>query len=754
MQSTQSGERKRGRSFYSVIARLAIGAIGLAIPARALTATELRVLPPGKLPEDRRLQGLVDLNGYFPFSPAANPQAWQSRAERLRRQLLVATGLWPMPERGPAKAIVHGRVEREGYTVERVILESVPGHFVTGSLYRPTGMKGKRPGVLCPHGHWPNGRFYDAGDEGLRRQIADGGEKFSPSGRYPLQARCVQLARMGCVVFHYDMVGYADSVQIPQEIAHGFRERRPAMEKETGWGFFSPQAELRLQTIMGLQTLNSIRALDWICELPDVDPQRIGVTGASGGGTQTFVFCAIDPRPAAAFPAVMVSTAMQGGCTCENCSYLRVGTGNVELAALIAPRPLAMTAANDWTKEMASKGFPQLQRHYTLLGVPDNVGLTSLTQYDHNYNYPSRKAMYEWFNKHLQLGQQSPIDEQDFKPLTVDEMTVWSEAHPRPSGDQVGEAHERTVLRRMAEESDRRLGLPWDGTAGQPLSKEQRETFQGAWDAIIGRGLPAQGQVTFERTQDNVTAEVTIQRGLLRNAARGEESPAVILRPAQERGETVLWLDKRGKAGLFNEEGAPSPAVSQLLRAGLTVVGIDLMYQGESLADGKPLDRAPKVAGDRNYAGFTYGYNPTVFAWRVHDVLSTIGYLREARPTGRVHLAGLDEAAAWAAAATVQSEASVSILAVDGRTFRFAKVGRIDHPDFVPGGVKYGDLPVLLAIARPDCLIQMGSGSTSARLAASGEARPRTVVTLPAGAEPREEALAAKMVEEAARMQR
>ena len=94
---------------------------------------------------------------------------------------------------------------------------------------------------------------------------------------------------------------------------------------------------------MGLQTYNSIRALDWLCELPDVDPQRIGVTGASGGGTQTFVLGAVDPRPAVIFPAVMVSTAMQGGCTCENCCYLRMGTGNVELAGLFAPKPLGMT---------------------------------------------------------------------------------------------------------------------------------------------------------------------------------------------------------------------------------------------------------------------------------------------------------------------------------------------------------------------------------------------------------------------------
>ena len=134
------------------------------------------------------------------------------------------------------------------------------------------------------------------------------------------------------MVFHYDMIGYADSTQISFEVAHGFAKQRPEMNTDENWGLFSPQAESNLQSVMGLQTVNSIRALDFITSLGYVDQKRIGVTGASGGGTQTFILCAIDPRPAVSVPAVMVSTAMQGGCTCENASLLRVGTGNVEIA--------------------------------------------------------------------------------------------------------------------------------------------------------------------------------------------------------------------------------------------------------------------------------------------------------------------------------------------------------------------------------------------------------------------------------------
>jgi hypothetical protein len=226
------------------------------------------------------------------------------------------------------------------------------------------------PGALVPHGHWANGRFYDAGRLNVRKEIVQGAERFEEGGRSPLQPLPVQLARMGCVAFHYDMLGYADSQQLSLDLVHGFKTQRPEMNAAENWGLFSPQAESHLQSAMGLQTWNSIRALDFLLSLPEIDDERIAVTGASGGGTQTFLLAAIDPRVALAFPAVMVSTAMQGGCTCENASCLRVETGNVEFAALFAPKPQGLTAANDWTKEMTTKGFPELQQLYALLGAP------------------------------------------------------------------------------------------------------------------------------------------------------------------------------------------------------------------------------------------------------------------------------------------------------------------------------------------------------------------------------------------------
>ena len=163
----------------------------------------------------------------------------------------------------------------------------------------------------------------DHGDK-ITSFIETGEEKHKNSGRYPKLARCAQLARMGCITFIYDMEGYVDSLQIPMEVSHRLNDRRAELESPTQWGFFSAQAEMRMQSIMGVQTWNSIRALDFLESLPDVDAQRIGITGGSGGGTQTILLGALDPRPIVSFPQGMVSTSMQGGCPCENCSLLRV----------------------------------------------------------------------------------------------------------------------------------------------------------------------------------------------------------------------------------------------------------------------------------------------------------------------------------------------------------------------------------------------------------------------------------------------
>lgn len=699
-------------------ARLARSSARLAVAlalAGGLVSTSIaapRVLPEGQLPNDRRLSPVKDLNGYFPFEPSPTPEAWAERAERVRRQTQVALGLWPMPTKTPANAVVHGLVDRGDYTVERVYLESFPGHFVTGSLYRPKGIAGRRPAVLCPHGHWANGRFVDQGEAAVRQQIVQGAERFEASGRYPLQARCVQLARMGCVVFHYDMLGYADSQQVPFDVAHRYSKQRPHMDSPENWGYFSTQAELRLQHVMGLQTYNSVRALDWLCELPDVDPERIGVTGASGGGTQTFILCAIDPRPAVQFPAVMVSTAMQGGCTCENCDYLRVETGNIELAALFAPKPLAMTGADDWTKEIAAKGLPELEQHYRMLGADGLVMAAPLIHFPHNYNYVSRAVMYSWFNKHLNLGFEEPVVEPDFQPLSIDEMTVWDESHPKPPS---GDDYERELLRHITHDSDQQVAA-LKPTDAESLA-EYRRVVGGAVDVLIGRGLPPDGTVEFEKSSEQDRGDYREFTGLLRHTAKGEELPLVFLLPGNWNKQVVIWIDEAGKAGLYGTNGSLKPEVSKLLAGGMAVAGADLFYQGEFLADAGAKVSNRLVNTEREFAGFTYGYNHPLFSQRVHDILSMVSFVKHHHgDQQRVHLVGLDGAGPWVAAASAQAGDAVDRVVVDTAGFRFRNLTHYADANFLPGAVKYGDLPGLLALGAPRRLWLAGEGSEPSEL--------------------------------------
>lgn len=705
--------------------------VGLVLPVvweaagQTASAAAPRALPDNKLPADARLQPLKDLNGYFPFEAANSKAEWEKRARAVKRRMLVSQGLWPMPTKTPLNPVIHGLIDQGDYTIEKAYFESFPGFYVTGSLYRPKDAQGRVPGVLCPHGHWSNGRFHDAGQAAVLKQIEQGAERFADSGRSPLQARCVQLARMGCVVFHYDMIGYADCTQISFELAHRFAKQRPEMNAVENWGLFSPQAESHLQSVMGMQTYNSIRALDFLTGLPDVDPQRIAVTGASGGGTQTFMLSAIDPRVKVSVPAVMVSTAMQGGCTCENASLLRIGTGNVEFAALFAPKPLCLTAADDWTKEMATKGFPQLQQHYQLFGAADHVQLNALVQFGHNYNYVSRAAMYQWLNEHLDLNHESPIVEKDFPRLAAAELTVWDDQHPKPAG---GDEFERNLLRWWTEDTEKQLGAIKPRDEASLL--QYKETVGAAIDTIIGRDLPPGKDVEFEKTDKTDRGNYLEIVGLLRNVAHQEEVPIVFLYPKQWEGRVVVWLDKNGKSGLYDGDQL-NPGVRRLIEAGNSVIGVDLLFQGEFLADGQAVEQTRRVGNPREAAAYTFGYNHTLFAQRVHDVLSVLSFVvhHDYEPK-EVVLVGLDGAGHWAAAARAQARDAVDIAIIDTGGFRFGKVDAIHSPDFLPGGAKYDDILGMLAVATPDPTWLAGESADSAELVAaaySADQRPKNL---------------------------
>lgn len=327
-----------------------------------------------------------------------NHDEWKIRAAKIRQQILVGADLSPLPKRTPLNAVIVKKRVFDGYTVESAAFEARPNFFVYGSLYRPTGKKGPFAGILCPHGH----------------------ARGPKGGRYrpDQQHRCATLARMGAVVFSYDMIGFGDSLHL-------------------GWNHGHQQA-------LTLQTWSSIRALDFLQSLDDVDDNRIGVTGCSGGGTQTFLLTAVDDRVKVAVPVVMVSAHFFGGCHCESGMPIhktaQLETNNAEIAALAAPRPLLLVSVGgDWTKNTPQVEFPYIQNVYRLAGVKDQVENVHFPDEGHGYQLSKRQAMYPFMVKHLGLNAKGVVDaktghfdESQNVLETPEQMRVFDSANPLP----------------------------------------------------------------------------------------------------------------------------------------------------------------------------------------------------------------------------------------------------------------------------------------------------------------------------------
>lgn len=288
---------------------------------------------------------------------------WQQRADSIRMHVRRGMELDVFPARTPLNPKLRNKKHLDGYTVQSVAFESLPGFFVTGNLYMPTGKQKKKSlaVILAPHGHFPK-------EDDYGRFMKD------------IQYGAAAMARMGAIVFAYDMVGWGESIQLPH----------------------------KHQKVLAFQTWNSMRAIDFLLTLPEADPRRIAVTGASGGGTQSFMLAALDNRVSVSVPVVMVSAHFFGGCSCESGMPVHKNGNtvytNAEIATVIAPRPMLLISnGNDWTKNNETVEFPFARHIYGLFGKEENVELAHFPKEGHDYGKNKRMAAYAFLATHLKL---------------------------------------------------------------------------------------------------------------------------------------------------------------------------------------------------------------------------------------------------------------------------------------------------------------------------------------------------------------
>jgi dienelactone hydrolase len=549
---------------------------------------------------------LPDYKTHFTMPVYQSRKQWDTRRQELQQQILSAAGLLPQPAKTPLHPRVVRRLEFEDYAIEVILLETLPGYFLGGDLYLPLNKKSAAPAVLIPHGHWKRGRLEDL-----------------PT--YSVPALGINLARQGYVAFAYDMVGFNDT----RQTSHNF-----GGWSEQLWGF-SP---------MGLQLWNSIRALDYLQSRPGVDGRHIAITGASGGGSQTFLLAAVDDRIALAAPVNMVSAYMQGGDPCEEAPGLRVDTFNVEIAAMMAPRPmLIVSSTRDWTRHTPIEEYPEIQRIYNLYGAPQNVQDAHIDA-EHNYNRQSREAVYRFLACHFRTTcpTSGPFDEDVSVPKDEDLLAFpRSGARDLDGYPDVFQAwqiagslnHDVNAQRDALRVA---IGAKWPAAVGASVRGHQALlTHSGSSDAVTGYWIPGNG------------------------------APVLVVHPA-------------GPAAALH-----TPAVAQVRRSGRPILLLDPHAESK--------DRTKKAAADRYFLS----YNRSLDAERVQDILTAAAWL-SAKGAGKVELIGLANAGVWCVFATAIAPVPIDLTA-DLNGFGGADQDFRDR-FFVPGIQRAGGLSAALKL--------------------------------------------------------
>lgn len=559
---------------------------------------------------------------------------WEAEKGSLRVEMEAAWGGF-VDGKCALEPRVVGVLEREGYRIEKVVFQTMPEVWMTANAYVPEG-GGKRAAVLCVHGHWR-------------------GAKQDPA----VQARCIGLAKLGYFVLVVDASG-AGERGVGKALGEYHGEMVAATLMPTG------------KVLCGLQVYENMRAIDYLQSRPEVDGERIGVTGASGGGNQTMYLAAWDERVKAAVPTCSVGNYQAYlGAACCLCEVVPGALGFMEESAvlsMVAPRALMVSSATQdsvqFSVEEAAKSIAGARPVYALYGVGGKLK-HAVFESKHDYNREMREAMYGWMALHLRgEGDGSPVAEPEV--VTEDpEVLRCFPGESRPEGW---------------------LTLPeWAAREGRALLQRGEGGGRGA----LERSLGVEGYVRGERVGGGGDFVVEVEKGL----------PVRVLRQAGTVGKVVLVLDFGGcEAALGSGIGAG------LRKAGATVCGLDLRGTGGTAIARDKIGRAP----DHNTAEWSLWLGRPLLGQWVTDVRRVLDALGE----DGVVVVGLGAAgtvATFVGALDERVSAVVSVGALGSYLSEVAYVGqRLGL--MVPGLLaEVGDLGVVAGLVSPRPLLVAGA---------------------------------------------
>lgn len=592
----------------------------------------------------------------------ADAQAYVREARKLAQACFG-----PFPERTPLNARTVGTLEREGYSIEKILFESRPGLLVTGNLYLPKA-SGKRPAVLGLCGHSVNGKAEAA-----------------------YQSFCQSLAKKGYVVFIIDPIGQGERLQYlnkegDSEVGKGVKEHLLCGNQQFLVGEF----------FGSWRAWDAIRALDYLLDRPEVDAKHVGVTGNSGGGTMTTWVVALDERITMAAPSCFVTTFRHNlenelpqdteqhppGALARNMDH------DVFLAAM-APNPLLILGQEKdfFDVRGTEEAYERLKPLYKLLGHEENLGLFVGPQ-THGYKIENRQAMYAWFNK--ASGTNADADE---PPITVEEeKDLWV----TPKG-QVG----------------------FEGST--PVYEFTRRRAK----ALAQQRRPLEGKALKQAVADALNLTALLQAGpsqphyrILRPIKRTDGKPMAYMTPYLLEVEKEIDLPmyalmngphvSRPKAGrraiLYvshlsaDVELSREPLIEQLVREEpeSALFACDVRGAGESCPTTAGIDPHAPYGADYFYAIHSIMLNRPYVGQKTYDLVRAMDWLKGVG-FEEIHVAALGWGTLAATFAGVLHDgvAQVTLKGAPESYGRIAETERYDWPlsCFVPGVLKHFDLP-------------------------------------------------------------